>query len=216
MIAIGYSLSIITRFQDIDTYLRRMKFLKMRTKRTRFQDTGTYVFLIPLTLDRELIERLRVANVRGTLEEVLTRININIVEDHLMNLLILSTVRSRSGAAELAVLKRGDKRNVMSKAEIVVDLSMYTPLVESLLTYDPGGSFTRLVATVIRDEQSDDQARKDISGRFSDVLRRLLFVASNTGNVEMHAYEALRILDSINPVTSMASTCGGALSGCLK
>ena len=175
LVAIGYSLSVITRFGD------------------------TYAFIIPLTFDRELIERIRMGNVRERLERELARININAVEDHLINLLLVSIIRSRSGAVELALLERGGGRNLMTKAEIVIDLSMHRPLVETLMAYDPRGSFTRLVAAVIRDEQAREPDKRDVASKFSNVLRGLLFIASNVGNVEAHAYEALRILDSINP-----------------
>ena len=175
LVAIGYSLSVITRFED------------------------TYAFIIPLTFDRELIERMRMGNVRERLEKGLARVNINAVEDHLINLLLVSAIRSRSGAVELALLERGGGRNLMTKAEFVIDLSMYRPLVEALMAYDTGNSFTELVAAVIRDEQSSEPDKRDVAGKFSDVLRKLLFIASNVGNAETHAYEALRVLNSINP-----------------
>ena len=126
LVAIGYSLSVITRFRDT------------RSKK------DTYAFLIPLAFDRELIERIR--NVSISIRELLKlkkesaekesiEVNINAVEDHLINLLLISVIRSRSGAVELALLEHSLERDKKEMLYLRLNLSLIYPCIGRLLNH---------------------------------------------------------------------------------
>ncbi|PVU72169.1 hypothetical protein DDW08_02745 [Vulcanisaeta sp. SCGC AB-777_J10] len=157
----------------------------------------TYLFLIPMTLNRDLI--VRFTNARSKLSKSLRDINIDAVPEHLYHLLVASAVRVWNGAVELVWAESGGGRNFMVTRELVVDLSNYKPLVETLIVNDEEGLFTEFVAQVIRDYTSNDKDRVDRAKPFVDVLRGLLMVALGVGNTEQALYDALLTLRMIKP-----------------
>jgi hypothetical protein len=157
----------------------------------------TYLFLIPMTLNRDLI--VRFTNARSKLSKSLRDINIDAVPEHLYHLLVASAVRVWNGAVELVWAESGGGRNFMVTRELVVDLSNYKPLVETLIVNDEEGLFTEFVVQVIRDYTSNDKDRVDRAKPFVDVLRGLLMVALEVGNTEQALYDALLTLRMIKP-----------------
>jgi len=87
----------------------------------------------------------------------------------------------------------------MVTRELVVDLSNYKPLVETLIVNDEEGLFTEFVVQVIRDYTSNDKDRVNRAKPFVDVLRGLLMVALEVGNTEQALYDALLTLRMIKP-----------------
>jgi hypothetical protein len=174
VVALAYASSVITKF-----------------------GFNTYLFLIPMTLNRDLVARF--TNARNELSEALRGVNIEAVPEHLYHLLIASVVRAWNGTVELAWAESGGGRNFMVTRELVFDLSNYKPLIEALITNDREGLFTRFVAQVIRDYASNDKDRVDRAKPFMDVLRGLLMVTLGVGNTEQAMYEALLTLRMIKP-----------------
>jgi hypothetical protein len=174
LVALAYASSVITKF-GLDTYL----------------------FLIPMTLNRDLI--VRFTNARSELSKSLRGINIDAVPEHLYHLLVASAVRVWNGAVELVWAESGGGRNFMVTRELVVDLSNYKPLVETLIVNDEEGLFTEFVAQVIRDYTSNDKDRVNRAKPFVDVLRGLLMVTLGVRNTEQALYDALLTLRMIKP-----------------
>ena len=174
LVALAYASSVITKF-GLDTYL----------------------FLIPMTLNRDLI--VRFTNARSELGKSLKGINIDAVPEHLYHLLVASVVRVWNGAVELVWAESGGGRNFMVTRELVVDLSNYKPLVETLIVNDEEGLFTEFVAQVIRDYTSNDKDRVNRAKPFVDVLRGLLMVTLGIGSTEQALYDALLALRMIKP-----------------
>ncbi len=156
-----------------------------------------YLYLAPLSLNKDLVTRFTKA--RSKLSEVLRGINIEAVPEHLYHLLVASAVRVWSGAVELVWAESGGGRNFMVTRELVVDLSNYKPLVETLIVNDEEGLFTEFVAQVIRDYTSNDKDRVNRAKPFVDVLRGLLMVTLGVGNTEQALYDALLTLRMIKP-----------------
>jgi hypothetical protein len=150
-----------------------------------------------MTLNRDLI--VRFTNARSKLSKSLRDINIDAVPEHLYHLLVASAVRVWNGAVELVWAESGGGRNFMVTRELVVDLSNYKPLVETLIVNDEEGLFTEFVVQVIRDYTSNDKDRVDRAKPFVDVLRGLLMVALEVGNTEQALYDALLTLRMIKP-----------------
>jgi len=174
LVALAYASSVITKFGP-----------------------DTYLFFIPMTLNRDLV--VRFVGARSKLSELLRGININEVPEHLYHLLVVSVVRMWNGAVELVWAESGGGRNFMVTRELVVDLSNYKPLMEALVVNDEEGLFTEFVAQVIRDYTSNDKDRVNRAKLFVDVLRGLLIVTLGVGNTEQALYDALLTLRMIRP-----------------